>query len=77
MLIAYLPKEKIVVEADLYSPPTPEAPAPATPSASAVTFMRNIKRLKLDIATIAPVHGRVGTMDEFAKFIGNADAIQR
>ena len=30
MLIAYLPKEKIVVEADLFTPPAPNAPLPTT-----------------------------------------------
>ncbi len=70
MLIAYLPKEKIVVEADLYSPRG--AQAPATPSASSVTFYENIKRLKLDVATIVPVHGRIVPMSEFLSFIGEA-----
>ena len=70
MLIAYLPKEKIVVEADLYSPRA--AQAPATPSASSVTFYENIKRLKLDVATIVPVHGRIVPMSEFLSFIGEA-----
>ena len=68
MLIAYLPNEKIVVEADLYSPRGVQAPA--TPNASNVTFYENIKRLKLDIATIAPIHGRVVPMSDFVNFIG-------
>ena len=41
MLIAHLPKEKIVVEADLYSPRGPQVPA--TPNASAVTFYEKRK----------------------------------
>ena len=73
MLIAYLPKEKIVVEADLYSPPVGDAP-PAPPNASAMTFYDNLKRLKLDVAQIAPIHGRVGTVDEFEKIVGPAAA---
>lgn len=68
MLIAYLPKEKIVVEADLYSPRGAEPPA--APSASSVTFYENIKRLKLDIATIVPVHGRIVPMSEFTSLFG-------
>ena len=70
MLIAYLPKEKIVVEADLYSPRGEQAPA--TPNPSSVTFYENIKRLKLDIATIAPIHGRVVPMSDFLNYIGKA-----
>ncbi len=70
MLIAYLPKEKIVVEADLYSPR--DTQAPATPNASSVTFYENIKRLKLDIATIVPVHGRIVPMSDFLSHVGEA-----
>jgi len=70
MLIAYLPKEKIVVNADLYSPPAQGAQAPAAPSPTMVTFYENIRRLKLDVAQHAPIHGRVGTMDEFVKIVG-------
>ena len=73
MLLPYLPQEKIVVNADLYSPPTPNAPAPATPSANSLVFYENIKRLKLEVAQIAPIHGRVGTMDEFLKVVGKAE----
>ena len=76
MMIAYLPKEKIVVEADLYSPPAP-GQAPATPGPSAISLYNNIKRRKLDVAQIAPIHGRVGTMDEFEKLVGPAIASQR
>ena len=34
MVIAYLPQEKIVMEADLFTPPAPNAPMPTTVSAS-------------------------------------------
>ncbi len=70
MLVAYLPKEKILVNGDLYSPPAQGAPPPATPTASMVTLNQNIQRLKLDVAQHVPIHGRVGTMDEFSKIVG-------
>ena len=70
MLVAYLPKEKIVIEADMYSPRG--QPAPATPNASSVTLYENIKRLGLDVATIAPIHGRVVPMSDFMNFIGES-----
>jgi hypothetical protein len=72
MLIAYLPKEKIVVEADLYNPPAPNAPPPTTPNASNVTFYQNIQRLKLDINQIASIHGRVVPISEFLKIVGKS-----
>jgi glyoxylase-like metal-dependent hydrolase (beta-lactamase superfamily II) len=70
MLIAYLPKEKIVVEADLFTPPAPNAPLPTTVSPASRTFFNNVQRLKLDVATIAPIHGgRVYPWADFAKFV--------
>jgi hypothetical protein len=69
MLMAYLPKEKIVVEADLYTPPTPGTQAPA-PNASARTFNENLQRLKLDVTTIVPIHGNPGPMSGFVQFMG-------
>jgi glyoxylase-like metal-dependent hydrolase (beta-lactamase superfamily II) len=73
LLVAYLPGPKILVEADSYSPGPPNAPAPATPPPNAVTLYNNIQRLKLDVSTIAPIHGRGAVpMSEFAKFVGKS-----
>ena len=69
MLIAYLPHEKLLVEADLYTPPGPGRPLPAEPSASARTLYRNVERLGLDVETIVPIHGRPGPMSEFVGFV--------
>ena len=66
MLMAYLPKEKILYNADLYSPPAPGAALPA-PTAASRTLYQNIVKLKLDVAQHVPTHGRVGTNDEFMK----------
>jgi glyoxylase-like metal-dependent hydrolase (beta-lactamase superfamily II) len=72
MLIAYLPTEKIVVNADLYSPPAPGAPVPP-PNANTMSLARNIQRLKLDVAQHVPVHGRIGAHDEFLKIVGRTE----
>ena len=67
MLMVYLPKEKILFNADLYSPPAQGAQLPA-PTASAKTLMLNIRKLKLDVERHAAVHGgRVGTHEEFMR----------
>jgi hypothetical protein len=69
MLMAYLPKEKILVNADLYSPPQPGAqPSPPTPGIR--TLYQNMVKLKLDAAQHVPIHGRVGTNDEFLRIAG-------
>jgi glyoxylase-like metal-dependent hydrolase (beta-lactamase superfamily II) len=71
MLIAYLPKEKLVVEADLYNPPAQGAPVPA-PTASNRTFRQTLERLKLDVGTIVPLHGRPVPMADFLRFVNTA-----
>ncbi len=65
MLVAYLPTEKLLINADLYSPPAQGAQPPAMPSAATRTLFQNIQRLKLDVARHVPIHGRIGTHDEF------------
>jgi len=76
MLIAYLPKEKILFNADLYSPPAPGA-QPAAPTPGMRTLDQNIRRLKLDVTQHAPAHGRVGTQEEFLRIVATAPANQR
>jgi hypothetical protein len=44
MLIAYLPKEKMVIEAGLFTPPAPNAPPPATVTPSHRSFYNNVQR---------------------------------
>jgi hypothetical protein len=76
MLMVYLPKEKILINADLYSPPAPGAPPP-TLTAGIRTLYRNMLKQKLDVAQHVPIHGRVGTNDEFLKIVGQAAADSR
>ena len=62
MLMAYLPSERILFQADLYN--TNEAPV--TQSFPAMrSLMNQINRMKLDVATIAPVHGKPVPMATF------------
>jgi glyoxylase-like metal-dependent hydrolase (beta-lactamase superfamily II) len=69
LLIMYLPKEKILVEADDFSPGTPAAPAPTGPRyhAFTVNLYKNVQRLKLDVKTIAPLHGIVAPYSALQK----------
>jgi glyoxylase-like metal-dependent hydrolase (beta-lactamase superfamily II) len=70
MLIAYLPKEKIVIEADMYNPPPAGTPAPS-PTAAAKTFLNNVRRLKLDISTLAPIHGPAIPWGDFVRVMAS------
>ena len=58
MVMAYLPQRKILMVADIYTPPAAGAPMPAKPPAAALNLYENIKAYKLDVQTIAPLHGR-------------------
>jgi len=73
MLVAYLPKEKILLNADLYTPPAQGAAAPAaTPGMR--SLQANIQRLKLDVAQHVPIHGRAGTHEEFVQIVNRPPA---
>ena len=70
-LMIYLPKEKILVEADAYTPAAANAPPPATPNPFSVNLYENIQKLKLDVKQIAALHGpRLATMADLRTAIG-------
>jgi glyoxylase-like metal-dependent hydrolase (beta-lactamase superfamily II) len=69
MLISYLPKEKVLIEADVYNPAPPNA-APGPVVKENVNLYENIQRLKLDVQQIAPLHGRLVTISDLQKAIG-------
>jgi L-ascorbate metabolism protein UlaG (beta-lactamase superfamily) len=73
MLMVYLPKEKMLINADLYSPPAPGAP-PSAATAGMRTLYQNMLKQKLDVARHVPIHGRIGTNDEFLKIVAMAGA---
>jgi glyoxylase-like metal-dependent hydrolase (beta-lactamase superfamily II) len=75
ILMVYLPKEKILLEADAFNPPAqPITQTPATISPYNQALVANIDRLKLDVQRIIPVHypadNRVTTMAELMKSVG-------
>jgi len=76
MLLAYFPKEKILLEADGYNPQPTTATPPSPPSPFTTSLADNIARLKLDVQRIVPVHypadNRVVTIGELFKWIGRA-----
>ena len=72
MLMVYLPKEKILINADLYAPAEPGA-KPSAPTAGERTLLLNMKRLNLDVAQHVSIVGRrVGSNDDLVKIVGNA-----
>ncbi len=66
MLMVYLPKEKIVIEADLFDT---HVPPPARATAANRSFYNQVQRLKLDVSTIVPIHGESVAWAEFLKVV--------
>jgi glyoxylase-like metal-dependent hydrolase (beta-lactamase superfamily II) len=58
-LMVYLPKERLLIEADSYTPLPPNAPPPATANANNVNLVENMHRMNLAVDRILPLHGRV------------------
>ena len=69
MLIGYLPKAKVLIEADAYNPAPPNA-APGPVVKENENLYENIKRLNLDVQQITPLHGRLVTISDLRKAIG-------
>jgi glyoxylase-like metal-dependent hydrolase (beta-lactamase superfamily II) len=61
-VIAYLPREKVLFESDLLTIPVQGPYPPASPAL--VDLADKIRRLGLAVETIAPGHGRMGTLDD-------------
>jgi glyoxylase-like metal-dependent hydrolase (beta-lactamase superfamily II) len=72
IIMAYLPKEKLLVEADVYTPAAPNAAPPTQPNPLHVNLYDNIERLKLTVDQILPLHGRKVPLAELQKWIGKA-----
>jgi len=76
MIVAYFPKEKILLEADAYNPQPTTATPLNPPSPYTLSLVDNIQRLKLDVQRIVPVHypadNRVVTMAELLKWVGRS-----
>jgi glyoxylase-like metal-dependent hydrolase (beta-lactamase superfamily II) len=57
IVMVHLPKEKLLVEADVYTPPALHAPPATTVNPTWVSLADNIKRLNLAVDQLLPLHG--------------------
>jgi glyoxylase-like metal-dependent hydrolase (beta-lactamase superfamily II) len=71
MLIAYLPTEKILINADLYSPPAPGAQAPVA-NANMRSLYQNIQRLNLPVERHVGIHGAVAPHADLVRLVGGS-----
>jgi glyoxylase-like metal-dependent hydrolase (beta-lactamase superfamily II) len=70
IIMVHLPKEKLLVEADVYTPPAPNAPAPTFVNPAWVSLADNVSRLNLAVDQLLPLHGRVVPYADLTKAIG-------
>jgi glyoxylase-like metal-dependent hydrolase (beta-lactamase superfamily II) len=71
MLMAYLPAERIAFEADLFDTHEPHS---GSPTPAMTSLWNQVARMKLDVATVAPVHGKPVPWSGFQKAMGPAAA---
>ena len=74
LVVGYLPKEKILVYADMFNLPNPLGSVPDPPVVGSGVFADNIDRLKLDVERIMSVHSlnpdRMTTVAELKASLG-------
>jgi glyoxylase-like metal-dependent hydrolase (beta-lactamase superfamily II) len=73
MLIVYLPKERLLIQADAFTPGPPNAPAPAIVNPLSVNLADNIDRLNLSVDRLLPLHGRIVPLAELHRAIGRSN----
>jgi glyoxylase-like metal-dependent hydrolase (beta-lactamase superfamily II) len=74
LAMIYLPAEKILVEADAFTPPVAGAAPPPPVDSTAFNLHHNVVRLRLDVQTIVALHGsRLTSMAELAAAAGRHD----
>lgn len=77
LALIYLPAEKILIEADAFTPTAKDAPLPKTPNPYSVNLYENIQKLKLDVAQIVGLHGpRVAALADLRAAIGQTTLAQ-
>jgi len=69
-MMVWLPREKLLVQADAYTPGPPNSPAPPVPNANNVNLVQNFERLGMQVERILPLHSRVVPVAELYTQIG-------
>lgn len=69
MMIVYLPQEKILINADLFSPPAPGVQPPVSPGM--LTLYQNIRKYKLEVNQHVGLHGATSSHADFVKLLGD------
>jgi glyoxylase-like metal-dependent hydrolase (beta-lactamase superfamily II) len=73
LLMVYVPKEKLLIQADAYIP-RPGAPPLPAPSPHTVNLVDNVSRLKLTVDRVVHIHGGRSPYSELLAAAGRANA---
>ena len=73
LLLVYLPAERLLIQADAFTPGPPNAPAPAIINPLSVNLADNISRLALSVDRLLPLHGRMVPLADLQRAIGRAN----
>ena len=71
-LMVWLPNEKLLIEADAYTPGPPGSPPPPAVNANHLNLVQNLERLGIKPQRILPLHGRVVPTAELYAQIGRS-----
>lgn len=70
LLMVYLPKERLLIQADAFTPGPANAPPPTPPYPFTVSLADNITRLNLNVDQLLPLHGRIVPLAELSRAVG-------
>jgi glyoxylase-like metal-dependent hydrolase (beta-lactamase superfamily II) len=73
MLLVYLPKERLLIQADAFTPGPPNAPTPAIINPLSVDLADQITRLGLSVDRLLPLHGRMVPLADLQRAIGRGN----
>jgi glyoxylase-like metal-dependent hydrolase (beta-lactamase superfamily II) len=71
LLMVYLPRERLLSQADVFSPPPAGTAPPMPPSPYTVNLVDNLKRLNLVVDRILPIHGRLVPIADLHTAVGH------
>jgi glyoxylase-like metal-dependent hydrolase (beta-lactamase superfamily II) len=74
LVVGWLPKEKILVYADMFNLPPPANPVPDPPVVGTQVFLANLERLNIEPEKLLSIHSlnpdRLATMDDIRSSLG-------
>jgi len=73
LLMVYLPKERLLSQADTFTPPPANTPPPMPPSPFTLNLVDNLARLGLTVDRLLPLHGRIVPLADLYQAAGRAN----